>query len=193
MAPEFILYTGPMFSGKTSALLMTLERFKYQGRRIFAFKPRVDDRFSDCEIVSHMGWKVPALSISSGPELIASLLEKTDEGESKQKAVVAVDEMFMIDDIAEHLIWLYKNDVTVVVSTLDKSYTSEPFLEVMKIMPWATTMKKFTSVCTVCQADAHFTWRKQDTGDALILVGGSETYEPRCKRHHPAMFLEQEE
>ena len=188
MSAELIVYCGPMFSSKTSSMLMTLERFKYQGRRIFAFKPGIEARFSESDIVTHMGWKMPAVTINTGPELIKSLLERTPDGENNLNAVVAVDEMFMIDGLAEHLIWLYKNDVTVVVSTLDLSYTCEPFNEVTKILPWATTVKKFTSVCTVCQGDAAYTWRKQDNGDALILVGGSEIYEPRCKKHHPGML-----
>lgn len=189
MPAELIVFCGPMFSGKSSALLMTLERFKYQGRHIFSFKPCADNRYSESEIVTHMGWKVPAVTISEGPQLIKSLLERTPDGENNENVVVAVDEMFMISGLADHLIWLYKNGVTVVVSTLDLSSQCLPFEEVTKILPWATTVKKFTSVCTICQADAHYTWRKQDSGDALILVGGSELYEPRCRKHHPGMAL----
>lgn len=186
---ELIAYVGPMFSGKTSALLMTLERFKYQGRHIYAFKPTIDDRYSQSNIVSHMGWELPAVQISTGKELIEALMIQMPEGELKERCVVAVDEMFMIPGIAEQLIWLYKNDVTVVVSTLDLSSSCVPFEEVVKILPFATTTKKFMSVCSVCGADAHYTWKKSNgIDDEIIAIGGSEIYEPRCKQHHTCMI-----
>ena len=186
--PELIVYTGPMFGGKTTALLSTLERFKYQGRHIYAFKPRIDDRYEVGSIVSHMGWQLPAVQISTGKELIEALMVQMPEGELREQCVVAVDEMFMIPGIAEQLIWLYKNDVTVVVSTLDLSSSCAPFDEVVKVLPFATTTKKFTSVCAVCRGDAHYTWRKMMLDDdKVIAVGGGEMYEPRCKAHHPSM------
>lgn len=175
-----------MWSGKTSALLTALERFKYQGRHIYAFKPKIDDRYDECKIVSHMGWELPAVQISTGKELIHQLMTAIPDGEPKEKCVVAVDEMFMIPGIAEQLIWLYKHDITVVASTLDLSSSITPFEEVVKILPLATTVKKFTSVCAICRRDAHYTWRKaQENDDRVIIVGGSEIYEPRCRRCHP--------
>lgn len=187
--PEMIVYCGPMWSGKTSSLLMAIERFKYQGRQVFAFKPNVDDRYQKGSIVSHMGWSHEAVQISEGKELIEALMVQMPEGEIPERCVVAVDEMFMIPGIAEHLIWLYKQDITVVVSTLDLSSRCSPFDEVVKILPWATKVKKSVSVCSVCQGDAHYTWRKAaDIADQVIAVGGAEDYEPRCKAHHPSML-----
>lgn len=190
MNAELVVYTGPMMSGKTSALLMSLERFKYQGKHIFAFKPDVDNRYSTSEIVTHMGWKIPAVTIRTGAELIKSLIERTPQGEQSSNVVVAVDEMFMIEGSAEILIWLFKQGATVLVSTLDLSSSCKPFSEVAKLLPFATKVEKFTAVCTVCHADAAYTWKKQEEGDndVLIQVGGSEMYEPRCNKHHPAMF-----
>jgi len=187
--PELIVYAGPMFSGKTSALLMALERFKYQGRHVFPFKPKIDDRFQVGSIVSHMGWSLDAVQISTGKELIEAMLVQMDDlAVPAEKCVVAVDEMFMIPGVAEQLIWLYKRDITVVVSTLDLSHQCSPFDEVTKLLPWATKVKKFTSVCSVCHGDAHYTWRKAiDDEDRVIVIGGGELYEPRCKACHPSM------
>lgn len=187
--PELIFYCGPMFSGKTSALLLAVERFKYQGRHIYAFKPQIDDRYKVGSIVSHMGWEIPAVQISTGSELIEALMVQMPDGVLKEKCVVVVDEIFMIPGIAEQLIWLYKNNVTIVASTLDLSYACVPFEEVSKLIPYATSIKKFASICSVCKMDAQYTWRKMpETDERVIVVGGAETYEPRCKLHHPAMI-----
>jgi len=176
--PEFIVYTGSMFSGKTSRLLSLLDRYKYQNKKILAFKPLIDDRYSENEISSHSGWKFPAICVSNGADVLEHLSQLDDP-----PRVIAVDEAFMIPGIAETLIWLYKNGFTVVVSSLEMSATGKPFDEIVRILVWATHVEKCTAVCTVCSRDAHYTYKKQ-TGGHEIEVGGSELYEPRCHEHH---------
>jgi len=63
--PEFIVYCGPMFSGKTSNLLSYIDKCKYQKRSVIAFKPSLDNRYSQSSIVSHNGWQTDAIVISS--------------------------------------------------------------------------------------------------------------------------------
>jgi thymidine kinase len=177
--PTFTVFCGPMFGGKTSKLLVALERFKYQHKRIAVFKPNMDDRYSIEDVVSHSGWKVPALTVKVGADIL-ELLAESDENPH----VIAVDEAFMIPGIAEVLTWLYRNGFTIVVSTLDLSATGKPFHEVEKMLPWATHVEKCSAVCTVCGSDALYTHKKQLGGDE-IEVGGGELYEPRCVKCHP--------
>lgn len=176
--PEFIIYTGPMFSSKTSRLLSTLERYKYQHKKVVAFKPSMDDRYGEGEIVTHVGWKLPAIRVKTGVDLLEYLANSPDSPQ-----VIAVDEAFMIPGIAESLVWLYKNGFTIVVSSLEMSATGKPFEEIEKMLVWATSLEKCTAVCTVCGRDAHYTHKKQTGGDE-IEVGGSELYEPRCYSHY---------
>lgn len=181
--PEFIVYTGPMFGSKTSRLLSTLEKYKYQHKTAVVFKPRIDDRYSDSEVVTHSGWKTPAVCVKTGADILEHL--SNIQGNPQ---VVAVDEAFMIPGVSETLVWLYKNGFTIVVSSLEMSAAGKPFHEVEKILPWATVVEKCTAVCTVCGRDAHYTHKKQVGGEE-IEVGGSELYEPRCFGHHVAMDL----
>lgn len=177
--PEFIVFVGPMFSSKTSKMLMTLERFKYQKKNIIAFKPRIDTRYSDDTIVSHSGWRRHAVAVGSGAEMLEVLT-----GTSPAPEVVVVDELFMIDGAAETLEWLFRElGLTIVVSTLDLSFAGRPFEEVTKIMPWATHLEKCTAICTVCGEDAPYTHKKADDNEEIV-VGGAELYEPRCFAHH---------
>lgn len=180
--PEFIVFTGPMFSAKTSALILSLEKFKYQRKRIELFKPVIDDRYNASSVVTHGGVSLPAKCISVGTDLLKYLADVNEEPH-----VVAVDEAFMISGVAEVLIYLYKLGFTVVVSSLDLSAAGKPFLEIEKMLPWATQVHKLAAVCTVCGRDAHFTHKKQIGGDE-IEVGGSEMYEPRCAIHFPVVF-----
>ena len=168
-----------MFSAKTTGLLSTIDRLKYQGKKVVVFKPRLDDRYSLGDVSTHSGWKVPAVCIKNGADILEHLTEIDEDPH-----IVAVDEAFMIPGIAEVLIWLYRKGYSVVVSTLDLSATCKPFEEIEKMMPWATSIKKRSAVCVVCNSDAFYTYKKQIGGDE-IEVGGSELYEPRCMKCHP--------
>lgn len=178
-SPKFILYTGPMFSGKTSKMLLVLERFKHQRKRILTFKPALDDRYSDCKIITHGGWERQALCIDEGNDILKTIAEVPHTPH-----VVAVDEAFMIKGVADVLIWLFTNGINVVVSTIEMSATVKPFGEVTKLFPYATHVEKCYAVCTVCGCDASHTHKKQVGGEE-IQVGGNELYEPRCYEHHP--------
>lgn len=175
---EFVVYTGPMFSGKSSSLLSRLEKYKYQHKRIVVFKPRIDDRYSATEVVTHGGWKTPAVCIRTGADILEYLSNL-----SETPHVIAVDEAFMIPGVTESLVFLYKNGFTVVVSSLEMSATGKPFHEIEKMLVWATHVEKCTAVCTVCGADAHYTHKNQSGGEE-IEIGGAELYEPRCSRHY---------
>ena len=181
MNPSFIVYTGPMMSAKTTSLLSTLDRYKYQGKRIATFKPMLDARYSIDNISTHSGWKTPAVCIEHGRDILEYL---TALDENPQ--VIAVDEAFMIPGIAEVLIWLYRNGYSIVVSSLDLSFSGKPFEEIAKMLPWATKVEKLSAVCVICNKDAYYSYKKQTGGDE-IEVGGAELYEPRCIKCHPAI------
>lgn len=177
--PEFIVFAGPMFSSKTTKLLSALERFRYQKKKIIVFKPKIDTRYAVEEIVSHSGWTTPAVIVEDGAQMLEYLMKQASPFD-----VVAVDEMFMIDGIADTLVWLFRNlGVTVIVSTLDISATGKSFGEVEKVLTWATSVEKCSAVCTVCGADAFYTHKKAPDSQE-IHVGGAEMYEPRCFSHH---------
>jgi len=180
--PEFIVYCGPMFSSKTSRLLSTLEKYKYQHKRIIVFKPKIDDRYSLSDTVTHGGWKMPAICVKSGAEILEYLSELDEDPQ-----VIAVDEAFMIPGASEALTWLFTYGFTVVVSSLEMSSAGKPFYELEKMLPWATKIEKCSAVCTVCSRDAHYTHKKQSSEEE-IEVGGAELYEPRCAQHFPEIF-----
>lgn len=183
--PCFIAYVGPMFGGKTSAMLMQLERFRYQNKRIVVFKPKIDDRYSESHVTTHSGWRVDATTIETGADLLGYIV-----GLDEDPHVVAVDEAFMINDVSEALIWLYRTGHNIIVASLDISASGKPFHEVEKILPWCTRIEKCPAVCSVCGKDAYYTHRKFVDESDEIKVGGADVYEPRCLSCHTCVRLD---
>ena len=81
--PKFIIFTGPMFGGKTSKMFAALEREKYRSRKILACKPKMDHRYDDDHISTHTGYKWPAHRVSSGQEIIDLANKRTRFREQK--------------------------------------------------------------------------------------------------------------
>lgn len=170
--PEFVIFTGPMFSSKTSRLLSSLDRCKYthKNKSILLFKPKMDERYSQSNVVTHQGHSWPAINISNGQEIL---------GHAGDSDIIAVDEAFMIDGCADVLIKLFKQGKTIFVSSLQLSASGNPFDEIKEMFPWATKIEVLPAVCPVTQKDAYYTIRKIE-GLGEISIGGAESYEPRC-------------
>ena len=179
--PEFIIFTGPMFGSKTTRLLASLDRYAYQNKNIVAFKPVMDNRYSDIEICTHSGGKFPAQGVSSGLDVLHFLAESDVKYD-----VIAIDEAFMIDGIADILLDLYRKGKTIIVSSLQLSASGKVFNEVRDIMPWATKIEICPAVCPITGRDAYYTHRKV-SGLSEIEVGGADMYEPRCWEYHTYM------
>ena len=175
--PSLVIFTGPMFGSKTSRMLSALDRAKYQSKKIVAFKPKIDQRYADEDIVTHTGLRWNANCVSSGSEILKL---------SKDADIVAVDEAFMIDGAAEALISLFQQGKSIYVSSLQLSARGEVFDEMSTLFPWATRVEVCPAVCPNCGADAYYTVPKV-SGLSQIDVGGADKYEPRCHKH--ASFL----
>lgn len=180
--PEFVIYTGPMFGGKTSRLLAEAERYRYKSRAILAFKPKLDNRYDGESIVTHNGFKLKAKKITNAIE-ISEDLERLNCVASSGPILV-IDEAFMIKDIGVVLPNIFREGYTILVSTLQLSALGRPFEEVEKLLPWATRVEVCPAVCTKCDKDAYYTLKKRFGGGEVIDVGGADMYEPRCLEHH---------
>jgi thymidine kinase len=141
----------------------------------------MDDRYSAVEISTHSGGRFPAVGVQSGQDILNYLQDVDDVFD-----VVAVDEAFMIDGVADVLLELFRQGKTIVVSSLQLSSSGNVFTEIRDMMPWATRIEVCPAVCTMSGKDAYYTHRKVD-GLKEIAVGGEELYEPRCWEHHSYM------
>jgi thymidine kinase len=169
-----------MFSGKTTKLLDRIDKAKYKKEHVVVFKPSMDKRYSTTQITSHSGMSIDAIQIETGSDLVDYILSSKVE----QCDIIAVDEAFMINGLADALNFFYRHGKDIYVSTLDLSSSCKPFKEAQDILPYATRIEKCVAVCTYCGSDAQYTYKKIDDGN-VISIGGHEKYEPRCWSHHP--------
>ena len=120
MTKEFVVYTGPMWSGKTTRLTAAVERHRIRQTDVLCFKPDIDGRYADNSIVTHSGSRVDAISVSNGREIIEAVKRQSPE-------VIAVDEAFMIDGASDALIEVFRSGVSVYVSSIELSANLKPF------------------------------------------------------------------
>lgn len=179
--PELVIYTGPMWGSKTTRLIASMDRLKLQGRKVVAYKPTMDARYSLSQISTHSGASWPAHCVSSGEMLWNHFSAYSDHIDA-----VAIDEAFMIDGVSSAALQILRRGTSVMIASLDLSARCKPFEEIERLMPYATRIEKCSAVCPACGADAYYT-AKLTNDEREIEVGGKNLYEPRCFLHHPIM------
>lgn len=183
MNPELIVFTGPMFGGKTSKLLASVDRYQYRNKYVLCFKPEIDDRYDKKSIVTHTNtYKDGVLAVKVGQDIL-DVVEYLRCADNSEVDIVAVDEVFMIPGVAKSLLELYFRGVTVLASSLQLSYEGKPFDEVSQLLPYATRIEVCPAVCAQCDKDAYYTHRKV-SGDETLMIGGVNMYEPLCYHHY---------
>lgn len=174
--------SGCMFAGKTEELIRRINVLSYAKMNIIVFKPKIDNRYSDTEIVSHSGVKVPCLVIEKAQDILEKIKSDTD--------VIAIDEVQFFDqDIVSVCEYLADKGIRVIVAGLDKDFRGEPFGVMPELLTRAEFVTKLTAVCTKCGAPATRTQRlvngkPASFNDLIVLVGAVEHYEPRCRHCH---------
>ena len=165
---------GSMYSGKTEELIRRLRRAEIARQRVQIFKPVIDKRYSDTEIVSHSDLRIPADVVSRSAEILERLDPRTE--------VVGVDEAHFLDmevvDVAQRLADMGKR---VVVAGLETDYLGRPFEQVRDLMTVAEEVTKLLAICVRCGNPAKHTQRLV-ASEERILVGASGMYEARCRR-----------
>jgi len=175
---HFKVFTGPMFGGKTTRLLSTIERDVIRGLNVMCFKPMIDVRYSSSEITSHLGAKVFAEQVESGTDILSIVNESNRPVDS-----IAVDELFMIPHSGAALVEIFKRGINVYASSLQLSSIPKSYLDVDVVLPWATEIAVCPAICVSCGADAYYTYKKGGDPNAAVEVGGADLYEPRCFEH----------
>lgn len=177
--PLLRLWVGPMFSSKTTQLIAAIDRLRIKRKKVLSFKPRLDDRYSmQGEIVTHNGGTTPCLLVSTGEDILNAI------GRDHDIDTVAIDEAFMIAGCDDAILKLMSMGINILVSSIELSSENRPFSTIKNIMPYATEVNKCAAVCSECEEDAYYTFKKNTLTGKEIEVGGSELYEPRCWLHH---------
>ncbi|MCA6450295.1 MAG: thymidine kinase [Chitinophagaceae bacterium] len=164
---------GSMFSGKTEELIRRLKRAKIANLKVEIFKPAIDVRYDETNVVSHDANAIQSTPIDNS-QTILLLSEGVD--------VVGIDEaQFFDDEICNVCETLALRGVRVIVAGLDMDYLGKPFGQMPYLLSIADYITKLHAICMQCGNIANVSYRKT-AQEEQVLLGEKETYEPRCRK-----------
>jgi thymidine kinase len=163
---------GSMFSGKTEELIRRLRRAQFAHQKVEIFKPAIDVRYSEEDVVSHDQKHIPSTPIDSSASIL--LL-------SSDIDVVGIDEAQFFDmglvDVCNELAY---RGVRVIIAGLDMDYKGVPFGPMPALCAIADDVTKVHAICVKCGSLAYVSHRKV-AGDKRVLLGETQEYEPLCR------------
>ena len=175
---------GPMFSGKSEELIRRLRRAGIARKRVQAFKPEADNRYSVDEIVSHGDQRMKSDAVSSAGDILSRIDWRTQ--------VVGIDESnFFGPELVSVASQLADAGKQVIIAGLDTDYLGRPFPPMPELLCLAESITKTLAICMRCGNPAKHTQRLVESND-LIVVGAAGMYEARCRRCFEAGVPKQE-
>lgn len=173
---------GSMFSGKTEELIRRLRRAEFANQRVEIFKPAVDTRYSNDEVVSHEGHSLRSTPVESSQTLLL-MAGNVD--------VVGIDEAQFFDDgLTDACNRLASHGVRVIVAGLDMDYTGRPFGPMPALMAVAEHVTKVHAICVRCGDPAQYSHRLK-ADPRLVMLGEKESYEPLCRHCFEQVMAEE--
>lgn len=163
---------GSMFSGKTEELIRRLKRAMFARQKVEIFKPAIDTRYSEDDVVSHDQNSIPSTPIDSS----ASILLLAGDND-----VVGIDEAQFLDDgLVGVCNELARRGVRVIVAGLDMDFKGKPFGPIPALCSVADDVQKVHAICVRCGSQAYISHRLVDS-DKRVLLGETHEYEPLCR------------
>lgn len=163
---------GSMFSGKTEELLRRMKRAKIAKQEVEIYKPAIDTRYSDVEVVSHDKNSIPSTPVehSSNILLMSSNIE-----------VVGIDEAQFFDDgLVEVCQQIADQGVRVIIAGLDMDFKRNPFGPMPKLCAIADDVTKVHAICVECGSLANYSYRLVENSKQVML-GETSEYQPLCR------------
>ena len=173
---------GSMFSGKTDELIRRLVRATIAKQKVQVFNPAIDVRYAVEKVTSHAGSNYDAIPVEKAADIRSKLDHDT--------TVVAIDEAQFLDaEVVTIARELADKGIRVLVAGLDQDFRGEPFGPMPELMSLAERVDKLHAICMVCGDEASRTQRLVNGkparyDDPVVIVGASELYAARCRRHH---------
>lgn len=163
---------GSMFSGKTEELIRRLKRAEIAKLRVEIFKPQIDTRYSEEEVVSHDENAIRSTPVTSSQNILLY---------ANNIDVIGIDEAQFFDDgLVEACNKLANKGMRVIVAGLDMDFSGKPFGPIPKLLATAEYITKVHAICVRCGNLAQFSHRLSDS-EKLVLLGETDIYEPLCR------------
>ncbi len=163
---------GSMFSGKTEELIRRLKRATFARQKVEIFKPAIDTRYSDSEVVSHDKNAIASTPVDSSASILLM---------SADIDVVGIDEAQFFDEgLVDVCNRLATNGVRVIVAGLDMDFKGVPFGPMPALCAVADEVTKVHAICVQCGSLAYVSHRTV-VGEERVLLGEKAEYEPLCR------------
>ena len=163
---------GSMFSGKTEELIRRIRRAEFAQQSILLVKPKIDNRYSEENVVSHQGTAIQAKVVNCSSEILELW---------KKEKIVAVDEAQFFDEELAHVCSKLANKgARVIVAGLDMDFKGIPFGPIPSILALAEYVTKVHAICVSCGKLAQFSHRIT-SNEERVLLGSQNNYEPLCR------------
>ncbi len=149
-----------------------MKRAKFAKQKVEIFKPAIDTRYSEEDVVTHEGHSIASTPLDSS----ASILLLSSDIE-----VVGIDEAQFFDmglpDVCKQLA---DSGVRVIIAGLDMDFRGMPFGPMPQLMAIADDVTKVHAICVQCGNLAMYSYRKV-SGDKQVMLGETQEYEPLCR------------
>jgi thymidine kinase len=168
---------GSMFSGKTEELIRRIKRANIAKQKTLIFKPSVDIRYDEEDVVSHDKRAIHSIPVDSSQQILLMC---------EDAEVIGIDEaQFFDEELPNVCKTLANRGVRVVVAGLDMDFMGKPFGPIPALMAIAEYVTKVHAICMRCGNLAQFSHRTV-ADEKLVMLGETDTYEPLCR----ACYLE---
>tara|TARA_Y100000590_G_scaffold180322_1_gene205517 strand:+ start:16183 stop:16737 length:555 start_codon:yes stop_codon:yes gene_type:complete len=170
---------GAMFAGKTSELLKRILWIEHQGKKTIVFKPLIDDRYSENNIVTHNDLSHKCFAIKNWDDA-----NKNFDFSKTNVDTVFLDEVQFMDtkETLKNVEKMLNKGIDVVCAGLDQDSRGKPWETSSMLLGLSDKITKIYGFCNICGQEATKTYRKID-GGGRTHVGASDSYEPRCLKH----------
>jgi thymidine kinase len=179
---KLIVYCGPMTAGKTTSLLNQVRKALEEEKKILVIKPEIDSRYALEDIKTHDGFSLK--DVYSGKIHQLGIEDSISEELMDEVDIIFLDEIQFFKKIHLQLEEILLKGVSVFAFGLDQDSSGNPFGIMPFLLSMADKVEKLSSKCNICGKTATKTFRKQNIeSNDQVLIGGAETYEPRCLFH----------
>ena len=168
------IYLGPMFAGKTSAIVQNYRRYTRAGKNVLVINHSLDVRYSETCLSTHDGIEIPCKFTDKLETFNNHIINNID--------VVLINEGQFFPDLINYVLsWVEKHKKVVYVCGLDGDSERNPFGEILRLIPYADDYEKLTSICEKCGMPAPFTFRDPENSNGETIQIGNSIFKPMCR------------
>lgn len=176
---RIVVICGSMFAGKSEELIRLARRALYARRKVQIFKPEIDKRYDETNVVTHMGVQHQAVPVRS----VADMATKIDP---EAQTILIEEAQFFDASLVDWVVELADRGREVICAGLDQDFRREPFGPMARLLAVADEVVKLRAICMKCGEPASHTYRMVDGrpanwDDPIVLIGATESYEARCR------------